>query len=308
MRTSYWIVLTLAISAVCLVPAIATSRESLSLSFGVYTSDKPTVMYRKFKPILGFLEKHLRNNLKKPVKIKLQIFNSYESAIKALVDEEVDFVRFGTASYVLAKRENPEITLLAVEESRGKRRSDGVIFCRSDRSIQSLGDLKGKTFAFGDQNSTIGRYLSQAELVKAGVHAGDLSRFEYLGRHDLVVTAVLHERFDAGAAKEGTFLKYKDRGLRAVARFDNVTKPWVAREGLTDKTLSSLREGLLGAKDSKVLTSIGRNISGFGTVEDSEYEFVRQGMDRAKEFETGSTASPSRATAAAEKRGRSGEK
>ncbi|KAB7887285.1 hypothetical protein [Poseidonibacter ostreae] len=29
------------------------------LKFGVYTSDKPSIMYKKFKPVLDYLEKDL---------------------------------------------------------------------------------------------------------------------------------------------------------------------------------------------------------------------------------------------------------
>ena len=262
----------------------AADNERLALKFGVYTSDKPTVMFRKFKPVLKAIERHLRTEVTESAQVKLQIYDDYDSAIRALVKGEVDFVRFGPASYVIAKDQNPGVQLIAVEENKGKRRFSGVIFTRDSSPIRSIADLKGHSFAFGDENSTIGRYLSQALLVENDIRASDLSSYKYLGRHDRVATAVANERFDAGAAKVGTFKKYKDRGLREIARFENVTKPWIARSGLDASVLTALRESLLTLADKETLKSVSKNLSGFGTVTDNEYEFVRQGMKASKEF------------------------
>lgn len=291
MRLAFAVCASWILTAVALPSSPLGARETTHLTFGVYTSDKPTVMFRKFKLILSSIEEKMAAQLDRDVKIKLQIYSRYRDAMLALVRGQVDFVRFGPASYVLVKEENPKIELLAIEENEGERRFQGVIFCRTDSSIESLRDLKGKRFAFGDENSTIGRFLAQAKLVEAGIHWDDLSHKEYLGRHDRVVTAVLHRRFDAGAAKIRTFRKYKDRGLRILESFDNVTKPWVAREGLDPDTLRELREALLSMKDPRALKSIGKKLSGFGRVRDSEYDFVRAGMKRARAFRPEKTAS-----------------
>lgn len=72
--------------------------------------------------------------------------------------------------------------------------------------------LRGQTFAFGDERSTIGRYLSQLLLVQHGIRADELLSYEYLGRHDRVGTAVGAGQFDAGALKESTFRKLKKKG------------------------------------------------------------------------------------------------
>ncbi len=261
--------------------------ETLHLSFGVYTSDKPTVMYRMFKPILSHLESKASRKLNRRVKIKLRIYKSYDSANNALVSGKIDFVRFGPASYVIAKKENPRISLLAVEQrSNDPRKAKtfyGVIFARKDSGIESLADLKGKTFAFGDEFSTIGRYLSQATLLDAGVCSRDLAGYAYLGRHDKVVTSVLHGKFAAGAAKESTYRKYAGNDLVVLRRFKNVTKPWVARAGLDPAVKLALRSGLLSIEDPKILGAISSKLVGFGMVEDSEYEDVRQDMQESIE-------------------------
>jgi phosphonate transport system substrate-binding protein len=258
--------------------------DALHLSFGVYTSDKPTDMYRAFKPILVYLEGALSESLSKPVQIKLRVFNSYDSARDALVNEEVDFVRFGPSSYILAKEKNPGVQILVIEEQEGQYQFKGVIFTRVDSGINAIKDLKGRSFAFGDPDSTIGRYLSQSFLVGAGIHQKDLWKHEYLERHDRVVDAVVSGKFDAGAAKEGTYAKFKDKGLKVLETFDNITKPWVARSKLDAATTGAIRKSLAALKDKKVLDALGEKITGFNSevAKDEMYDPVREGMKRAE--------------------------
>ncbi len=264
------------------VPSISESIPSLS--FGVYTSDKPSEMYKKFKPMLRYIEDEIATRIEDSPQIKLVIYKTYELALEAFINGEVDFVRFGPASYVIAKDRNPEVRLLAIEENKGKRRFNGIILVREDSPFLSLNDLSGSSFAFGDENSTIGRYLSQAELVEAGLTVEDLQSYDYLGRHDRVVAAVLHGKYDAGAAKESTFAKYKEKGLRALRSFDNVTKPWVARSNIAEDHFVALQDVLLNTSKPEILKTFSKSLSGFAPCEDSEYDFVREGMERSKLF------------------------
>ncbi len=268
------------------------AADPLQLSFGVYTSDKPTDMYRAFKPILVYLESAVAQSLSRPVQIKLRVFNTYDAAQEAIIKEEVDFVRFGPSSYILAKQKNPGLRLLVIEEQEGQYHFKGVIFTRADSGVDSIKDLKGKSFAFGDPDSTIGRYLSQSFLVSAGIYARDLSKFEYLERHDRVVDAVLSARFDAGAAKEGTFAKFKDKGLKVLETFDNITKPWVARGKMDSTVGEAIRTGLSGLRDKKILGALGEKITGFNSelAKDEKYDPVRLGMKKSEEFMKGPAA------------------
>jgi len=253
-----------------------------TITFGVYTSDKPTAMYRKFKPILTYLKDHLgRGGVNAGIEIK--IYPSYSDALEAIVNGEVDFARFGPASYVLAKERNKNVRLLAMEQKQNQKRFYGIFIVSQSSSITSLDQIRGKTFAFGDKNSTIGRYLSQAELVKAGIYAGDLESYEYLGRHDKVALAVAAGNYDAGVVKENTYKKYAaSKRLKEIGRFPNVTKPWVVRAGFDEKLFGILQQALWELKDKKILKNLKQD--GFLPAADNDYEFVRQGMQRSKEF------------------------
>ena len=269
--------------AICMIGTVLSLPVyAETITFGVYTSDKPTTMYRKFKPILTYLEDRLgRAGVNTGIEIK--IYSSYSGALDAVVNGEVDFARFGPASYVLAKDRNKDIGLLAMEHKQNQKRFYGIFIVPQSSLITSLDQIRGKSFAFGDKNSTIGRYLSQAELVKAGVHATDLAGYAYLGRHDKVALAVAAGNYDAGVVKENTYKKYAaSRGLREIARFPNVTKPWVARAGFDEKLFGIMQQALWELTDKKILENLKQD--GFLPAEDDDYEFVRQGMQRSKDF------------------------
>src|SRR5437867_2474076 len=228
--------------------------RTLSLNFGVYQSDKATAMYRQFTPVLDHLASDMERRLGCPVDIKLTIFPSYEEGIDSLVRGSVDFVRFGPASYITAKARQPGIDLLAMETEFGEKRFKGVIIVQKESSIRSLADLRGKRFAFGDPSSTIGRYLVQAELLKAGLHASDLPGSKYLNRHDTVVKAVEIGDFAAGAVMDKAFERGNTKGtLRVLASFENVTKPWVSRQGLDVKAFEAIQQSLYALKDPDTL-------------------------------------------------------
>ena len=264
------------------VSAASAVDEPIELTFGVYASDKATVMYKMFIPIVRQLQESAEVKLKRPVDIFIKIFRTYDEGIDALVAGQVDLVRFGPASYILAKAKNPNISLVAMESKKGEKRFQGMIFVSAKSPIKQLKDVKGKRFAFGDRNSTIGRYLAQAELVKAQIHETDL-KCDYLGRHDKVVKAVLLGDFDVGSAKESTFNKYNNKNqLRVIHRFDNVTKPWIVREGLDPAIGKALKETLLSMTDKEILGEA--KISQFVDAHDLDYQIIREGMKISQKF------------------------
>ena len=253
------------------------------LTFGLYQSDKATEMHRKFKPLIDYLSKEVSRLSESPTDFKLKIYKSYQGANDALVTGKVDFVRFGPASYILAKAKQPGIKLLAMEEKKGKTRFNGLIVVSIDSPIQTLSDLNGRSFAFGDLHSTIGRYLAQSELITAGVSSSSLSKLAFLGRHDKVFKAVELGDYDAGSLKESTYKKMNLKGqLRILHSFENITKPWIARAHLPPKTFKAVSTALIGLSDPNILKQY--KVSGFVAVEDNDYRYVREGINKANRF------------------------
>ncbi|MCH9672172.1 MAG: PhnD/SsuA/transferrin family substrate-binding protein [Gammaproteobacteria bacterium] len=272
-----------ALATTWLFPA-ASNASPITLDFGVYQSDKATVMFRKFRPVLDTLSASLTKTLGEAVEINLKIHKTYTAGQDSLVAGEVDFARFGPASYALAKERNDGLRLIAMENRKGSKHFKGAIIVRKESPYRSVSDLRGARFAFGNERSTIGRYLAQAALVEAGLHATDLDMHSYLDRHDRVLISVLLGDFDAGALKANTFERYKHRNdLRVLKEFDVVTKPWVARANLDDRLYGAIRAALLNLTDPAALKEL--KVKGFFPASDEDYKDIRAAMIRTAEFD-----------------------
>jgi len=236
-------------------------------------------MVRVFKPALNELEARMSEKLGREVDIRMQIAKDYDQGISHLTTGKVDFSRFGPASYIEAKKMNEDIEILAMESKAGAKVFYGIIATEKNSDIKSVEDLRDRSFAFGDEGSTIGRFLSQLYLEQNNIRADDLSKYEYLGRHDLVGTAVGAGDFAAGALNESTFKKLIDAGepIRQLAKFPNVTKPWIARANLDPVILEALQLSLLEINSSKALK--GLKVDGFLKGGDSDYAVIREAMD-----------------------------
>lgn len=260
------------------------ASADISLTFGTYAADKPTVTVRKYRPFLSFLADRMSERLGEKVIIKMQIAKEYEEGIRQLAEGEVDFARFGPASYVMVKRANPSVSIVAMESKKGEKRFKGVIVVHRDSPLQSLEELKGMTFAFGDELSTVGRYLSQAELLNAGISGADLHSFAYLGRHDLVGEAVGAGKYSAGALKESTYKKLVAKGvpIRVLMSFDNVNKPWLASAGLDAGILQAMRDVMLASQNEEIVQRVSKN--GFLAGEDTDYDLIRDAIEQSRSF------------------------
>lgn len=266
------------------IAATTSALSDITLKFGAYTADKPTEVVKQFKPFLDYVAQKMTEKLGEPVTIRIVVAKSYEKGIENLANGDVDISRFGPASYVTAKKMEPGIGILAMETKKGKKTFKGIIAVKEDSDIKSVVDLKGRSFAFGDPLSTIGRYLAQDYLMKAGIKSGDLDKFDYLFRHDRVGTAVGQGSFDAGALKSSTFKKLvqKQVPIRSLAEFDNVTKPWLHRAGLDGTVVEALKAVFLAIDDPDILKAFSK--SGFVEGSDEDYQIIRDAMARAEYF------------------------
>lgn len=274
-----------AVLAACMAGFLpAAGLAGTDLVFGTYAADKPTATVKKYQPFLSFLSKRMSAELGEPVTIRLKIAKEYEEGIRQLANGEVDFSRFGPASYVHVMKENPEIRIIAMESQNGQKRFKGVIVVHADSTVQSVADLAGLSFAFGDELSTIGRYLAQEHLLEAGINSGDLLEFAYLGRHDLVGEAVGAGRYTAGALKESTYKKLIAKGvpIRVLASFDNVTKPWLASPEMPENVLEAMRKVMLSSENEEIVRRISKN--GFLLGDDQDYDIIRRAMERSLAF------------------------
>jgi len=260
---------------------VAYPGVEVPLRFGVYTFQKPSVMAKKFTPLLATLEESIARRLRRPVRINCVIYRSYTNGHEGLLSGAVDFMRVGPASYLSMKEKRPGISLLVAEENV----IDCEIFTRADSGIETLNQLKGKRFAFGDPESTFGTHLAKLALLRAGIRAVDLSaNSHHFASHDEVGKAVKSGDYAAGSAN--VVVIDPSFKVRVLHNFTNVLRmPFVARDGLAPAVAQALKDALLAQRSPAVLTNLVPKLTGFREVSDQEYDSLREDMKDASQFD-----------------------
>jgi len=169
-----------------------TSFAQQVLRVSAIPDEAPTELQRKFKP----LGEYLQSKIGMPV--EFTPVTDYAAAVEALVSNKVDMVWFGGFTFVQAKvRSNNQVIPLVQREEDEKFRS---VFITTDKTINTLQDLKGKTFTFGSESSTSGHLMPRSFLLAAKINPEvDMKRIAFSGAHDATVAAVSGGKVDAGA-------------------------------------------------------------------------------------------------------------
>jgi phosphonate transport system substrate-binding protein len=256
------------------------------LRVGFVPSENMQQVAQNAQPIVDILRKELGMDVEPFVAV------DYTGVIEALRAKKLDIAFLTPASYVLAKNE-ADVQVVLKSHRRGYASYYAAIITRTDSGINTLKDLRNKTFAFGDPLSTTGNIIPRKMFLEAGIDpAKDFKNVLYSGGHDATVLAVLNRKVDAGATfanftdgKDAAWIQYlknpeEQKKIRAIAYSEPIPADnLVLRAGLDPE---------LGKKIQDVFLALGRDpagqkmlrdlyqIDGFVPATDQDYESIRQ--------------------------------
>jgi phosphonate transport system substrate-binding protein len=234
------------------------------------------------------LQSYLSDSLGVPV--KLVVPKDYNATVEGLGNGSFDFAILGAVGYVKA---HEKFGIVPLVQRDVDKEFHAVFITQSSSSINSLGDLKGKRFAFGDIVSTSGHVMPYRSMVEAGIDPGkDLQWSRFTGSHAATVQAVAAGVADAGSVDESVF-----KSLVADGKVDGsklrvffTTPPfvdyvWAARKEVDDAMQKKFAEAFLHlspGRDDKVLSILrGKR---FAAVTDAEYRPVRDYVKKLSLF------------------------
>jgi phosphonate transport system substrate-binding protein len=224
------------------------------------------------------LKDYLQAALGRPV--DLIIPTNYNATVEALGNGSLDFAYLGGLTYLKAHEQYGATPLVQRETDR---QFHSLFITQTDSSIHSLADLKGKSFAFGDINSTSGHLMPYLALKDAGINPDQDLKFRYTGSHPATAKAVEAGVVDAGALDETVFhqlISTKEIDPSKVRVF-YTTRPfvdyvWVARKDVNPALTRKFAEAFLKLQqpqDAQIL-DILRGTK-FVRTDDEEYSRLR---------------------------------
>jgi phosphonate transport system substrate-binding protein len=233
------------------------------------------------------LKEYLARQMK--TEVNLIIPTNYNATVEALGNGSLDFAYLGALTYTKAHRQYGVIPLV-------QRASDlqfhSLFITGTNSGIKTLADVKGKSFAFGDINSTSGHLIPYHELKQAGIDVEKDFKYRFTGSHPATAKAVESGAADAGSLDETVYNSMVAEGKldKTKVHVFYTSKPfvdyvWVARKDVSKEVqekfaaaFTNLKEG----KDDQVL-AILRGKS-FVRASDDKYDLIRRVAEELKMF------------------------
>ena len=232
---------TAAVVAVMLIATTAANADWRTqyptINFGVLTLENQMTTVDRYDIYIAYAEKKLG------VKIKLFQASDYAGVGQALIAGHLQMARIGGAGYASAWLDcngciEPSVTTEGLDGTTGYL---SILTVRTDSPYQGLQDLKGKSIAFADPNSTSGYIVPMVMLTKAGIDPDKFfGKTSFSGGHEQSVIALLKGTYDAvytWTAKNDSFGNLRmmmDKGLlkrdqvRIIGTSDPIRNPLLA--------------------------------------------------------------------------------
>ncbi|MCA3260320.1 MAG: phosphonate ABC transporter substrate-binding protein [Telmatospirillum sp.] len=263
MKTTRRQIIAGAAGAALFAPALAATRAQAqaswraqfpTLNVAVIPSENQQTVMSRYTALQEYFAKSFG------VQVRLFTATDYAGIIEAVKSKRVELAFFGPASYARAfEVTDGNVEPLVIEaDINGVAAYRAVMIVRKDSPAQKIEDLRGKTLAFVDPNSTSGFVAPNFFLSKAGTPANTyFSRTGFAGSHDNVALAIVNGQYDAGfvwyrSATDSVFQRMWDKNLiakdsvRVVWTSPDIPEsPWAARKDLPQAMRDDLRKAMM---------------------------------------------------------------
>ena len=259
---------------------VKESGDIKVLKMGLIPADDADEMLRNYEPIKEYLTEALG------IPVEILVTSDYTAAIEAMRAKHIDMAWFGPFSYVIAANvAGAEAIVNGVKASTGSATYKSLIIVNANSGIETLEDLKGKSFAFVDPASTSGNLIPRKMLIENEIDPdNDFSTSYYAGTHNAVQYAIANGKVDAGASGDNVYARMIEEGEIdpevniVLYESDPIPgSPIVVRSGLPEDLKQSIQDALVNM-DEQIIHQVDGwgGIASYQKVTDSDYDVIRE--------------------------------
>ena len=208
----------LAFAATCaLMPSVQAQdwkAKYPELVFASIPDENAAMVTERYGDFVAYLSREIG------VPVKLRIAGDYAAVIEGQRAEQIHVAYFGPASYARARMIGVKTTPFAIEVNKGGVKGyHAVFYVKTNSPYQKVEDLKGKSIALVDPNSTSGNNVPRYAMDKMGIKPEDFfGKVVYSGSHVNAVMALNQGTVDMAAnwwnnETDSELIRMADKGM-----------------------------------------------------------------------------------------------
>jgi len=183
------------------VPNLAGKLSLKQIAIAFVPGDDPSTFFQKNNDLFAYLQQTLG------AKVTGTVGANYTAVITAMQNKKIELASFGPFSYILAHQNaNAQCFLLGQTRDGKLATYNSLIIAPADSPIQTLADIKGKSFSFVDPASTSGHLVPSYTLLTKGMLKETDYKPIYAGNHPASYQAVANKKVEAGAVASDIYM------------------------------------------------------------------------------------------------------
>lgn len=216
------------------------------------------------------------------VKVTMIVPDNYEGVINGLQKKQLHFALLGPKSYVEANKRANTITAIRIIDIDGEKGYKGIIIVNKDSNYNQFSDLKDKSWAFTDNNSTSG-YLIPSIYFASIAHINPnhfFSQIIFSGNHENSILQVKNGEVAAAATnnvalQKGVGKKWQLSDFRILWESEFIPNDMFAyRQDIPDSLKQAFTQAALNYRDQQGLAAMGA--TKLVIAQDEDYAFIRK--------------------------------
>lgn len=255
-----------------------TQGEALLFGFDLRSSIQEDA--RQYQPLLNYLENETGYTF------QLVLASKDDHLDKKLGNSKIDFAAIGAVTYINSKESHNIHPVVRGLNDKNKAEYQSLIVVHPDSDINNIGEIKGKSFAFGNESSTQGHLIPRIELLNHEIPLNELAEYEYFGSHRNCASAVISRKFDACGMQDTMARELESEGLiRVLYTSEYYPSSGIAASPNVDKDIiEKVRQALIrfdpkGAQKNNLYNWDKTEMAnGFKSATEDDYLQLRESM------------------------------